>query len=129
MLLGFVAGRALSDRTLAFLQWVCSQLAPKGARNLLMIWDKATWHTSQQVRSWLKAHNQQGRLDWREGKAGLPIIPCFLPVRSPWLNSIEPCWLHGKRAVVEPTSKLTSTELVNRVYAHFKLAPLPFIAQ
>jgi hypothetical protein len=27
---------------------------------------------------------------------------CRLPVKSPWLNPIEPRWLHGKRAIVEP---------------------------
>jgi len=128
MLLRFVAGRGVSDLTIAFLAWVCSQLASKGAINLVMIWDNATWHGSRQVREWLKSHNQQVRADWREGKAGLRIIPCFLPVRSPWLNSIEPCWLHAKRAVVEPTRKLGSTELTNRVYDYFKLDHLPFIA-
>lgn len=129
MLLRFVAGRAVGSLTIAFLDWVSNQLAEKGARNLVMIWDNATWHTSRQVRDWLKSHNQQVRIDWRAGKPGLRIIPCFLPVRSPWLNSIEPCWLHGKRAVVEPTAKLSGTELSNRVYHYFDLQPLSFLAQ
>ncbi len=30
------------------------------------------------------------------------IVVCQLPVKSPWLNRIEPHWIHAKRAVVEP---------------------------
>ena len=30
------------------------------------------------------------------------IVSCLLPKQSPWLNAIEPKWVHGKRKVVEP---------------------------
>ena len=48
----------------------------------------------------------------REG--GVRIVPCFLPTKSPWLNPIEPKWVHGKRRVVEPARLLTAGELETR---------------
>ena len=44
-------------------------------------------------------------------------LVCRLPVKSPWLNPIEPRWLHGKRAIVEPERTLTTHELMDRVVA------------
>ena len=35
---------------------------------------------------------------------GVRILVCYLPVKSPWLNPIEPKWVHSKRAIVEPTA-------------------------
>jgi hypothetical protein len=43
------------------------------------------------------------------------IVPCFLPKKSPWLNTIEPKWVHGKRKVVEPDLALAAYELADRV--------------
>jgi len=53
-----------------------------------------------------------------EGK-GVRILPCFLPTKSPWLNPIEPKWVHGKRAVVEPDGLLSAQQLAERVCSHF----------
>jgi hypothetical protein len=39
--------------------------------------------------------------------------------KSPWLNRIEPHWMHGKRKIVEPARLLTGQELADRVCAHF----------
>ena len=39
--------------------------------------------------------------------------------KAPWLNPIEPKWVHGKRAVVEPERKLTPPELRQRVCDYF----------
>ena len=50
------------------------------------------------------------------------ILPCPLPVKSPWLNPIEPHWAHGKRSVVEPDRLLPASELADRVYAYFGCA-------
>ena len=69
---------------------------------------------SQEVRRWLREHNQRAH---REG--GVRIVPCLLPTKSPWLNPIEPKWVHGKRRVVEPTRLLTAAELEDRVCAAF----------
>ena len=46
-------------------------------------------------------------------------MPYFLPTRSPWLNPLEPKWVHGKRRIVEPTRLLTAHELEERVCAAF----------
>jgi hypothetical protein len=47
------------------------------------------------------------------------IITCLLPKKSPWLNAIEPKWIHGKRKVVEPDGLLGAYELAHRVCAAF----------
>jgi hypothetical protein len=51
---------------------------------------------------------------------GVRILPCYLPVKRPWLNSIEPNWVHGKRAIVQPTRLLTAQEVADRVCAYFE---------
>ena len=53
----------------------------------------------QAVRAWIRAHNRQVK---QQGH-GVRILVCSLPVKSPWLNPIEPKWVHSKRAIVEPT--------------------------
>jgi transposase len=113
--LRFVAGRPVSARTTEFLAWCCQQLAAAGKEALLLVWDNAPWHVSQAVRQWIYAHNQQVK---RTGR-GVRIINCYLPIKSPWLNPIEPKWAHGKRRVVEPTRLLSAAELRARVCAAF----------
>jgi hypothetical protein len=48
------------------------------------------------------------------------IVTCLLPKKSPWLNAIEPKWIHGKRKVVEPVGLLGAYELAERVCAAFE---------
>lgn len=81
---------------------------------MLLVWDNATWHKSQAVRQWMRAHNCRVK---RVG--GVRILGCLLPVKSPWLNPIEPRWVHGKRAVVEAERRLTVQELTTRVCEYF----------
>jgi transposase len=129
MWLRFVEGQAVSAMTIAYLEWVAKGLAARGEKVLVMFWDNATWHRSKQVRNWFKSHNQKARTEQKAGRAAVRIIPCYLPVKSPWLNAIEPRWLHGKRAVVEPERKLSGKELVQRVCNHFDCPILPFISK
>ena len=82
---------------------------------MLVVWDNASWHISKAVKGWIRAHNQQVK---QEGH-GVRILACQLPVKAPWLNPIEPKWVHGKRAVVEPARLLTAAELEQRVCAYF----------
>lgn len=117
MLLRFVKGRPVSDVTCAFLKWACQRLAERGKRVWALVWDRASWHTSHQVQDWISAHNQKVK---RTGK-GVRIIACLLPSKSPWLNPIEPKWLHGKRAIVK--------EVVDRVHAYYGCEHLPNIVQ
>ena len=82
---------------------------------MLLVWDNASWHVSQRVRSWIKAHNRRVK---RAG--GVRIVACYLPIKAPWLNPIEPCWIHGKRAILETDRKLTAREVQKRVFEHFE---------
>lgn len=61
------------------------------------------------------------------GERAVRIMACWLPVKRPWLNAIEPKWLPGKKAIVAPDRKLTAGEVRERVCGHFgceQLAPL-----
>ncbi|OWY67799.1 hypothetical protein B7486_29690 [cyanobacterium TDX16] len=115
MLLRFVEQRPVSEITCSFLEWVCQKVGEMGKRVMPLIWDNATWHVSQQVRQWIKQHNAFVK---RTGK-GVRLIVCQLPVKSPWLNAIEPKWIHAKRAIVEPQRKLTAQEVKTRVCDYF----------
>ena len=121
--LRFVEGRPVSAVTTAFLEWCCARLAAAGRRTLVLIWDNAGWHISREVRRWLRTHNQHVH---REG--GVRIVPCLLPTKSPWLNPIEPKWVHGKRRVVEPARLLTAAELEDRICAAFACPPCDHLA-
>ena len=116
--LRFVDGRPSSAITTQFLAWVGARLEAEGKTALLLIWDNASWHVSREVRQWLREHHRQVK---HTGK-GVRILPCFLPIKSPWLNNIEPHWVHGKRNVVEPDRLLPARELADRVCAHFGCA-------
>ena len=47
-------------------------------------------------------------------------MSCLLPIKSPWLNPIEPHWIHGKRSVMEPDGLLAGQELIERACSHFR---------
>jgi hypothetical protein len=113
--LRFVYGRPVSAITIAFLAWTLKRLAARGKTALLLIWDNATWHKSHAVTNWIKAHNQAVK----ETGKGVRIVVCHLPVKSPWLNPIEPKWLHGKRAVAESDRLLSAEEIQLRVCAYY----------
>ena len=125
MLLRFVDGRPVSQVTEDFLAWVCDHLAAEGKQALLLVWDNASWHHSQRVRAWIGAHNRQAK---RHG--GVRIVVCYLPTKSPWLNAIEPKWMHGKKAIVQPDRKLTAPEIKERICTHYACEPAePLIQQ
>jgi DDE superfamily endonuclease len=122
--LRFVDGRPVSHVTTAFLAWVCKRVAAERKRLLVMLWDNASWHISREVRTWIQAHNQQVK---RHG--GVRLLIWRLPVKSPWLNPIEPHWVHAKRAIVEPAYLLTAADLITRVCEHFGCAHVEHLAQ
>jgi transposase len=119
MWLRFVTGRPVSAVTIDFLAWCSAQLAAQGFTALLLIWDNASWHRSHAVRHWIRQHNQQVK----RGIGGVRLVVCQLPSKSPWLNPIEPKWVHGKRAVSEPDRLLSADELEARVYAYYRCEP------
>jgi hypothetical protein len=115
MLLRFVAGRPVSAVTTDCLAGCSDRLAVQGITGLFLMWDNASWPKSQHVRDWLRAHNREVK---RTG-LGVRFIPCRLPSKSPWLNPIEPKWVHGKRAVAEPARMLSADELEQRVCTYY----------
>jgi hypothetical protein len=117
--LRFVDGRPVSAITTQFLADCGARLAARGMRALLLIWDNASWHISKQVKTWIRDYNRQVT----QTGTGVRIIVCQLPVKAPWLNPIEPKWVHGKRAVVEPARLLSAAELEERVCAYFGCHP------
>ena len=123
MLLRFVDGRPISAVTIDFLNWSCQSLTRQRVKVFALIWDNASWHVSQVVRTWIRTHNQQVK---RQGK-GVRILVCYLPSKSPWLNPIEPKWLHGKRAIVEPARVLSALEVADRVCARFECTHEPHL--
>jgi transposase len=111
----FVAGRPVRAVTSDFLAWCSAQLAAQGFTALRLIWDKASWHRSHAVRHGVRQPNQRVK----RGAVGVRFVVCQLPSTSPWLNPIEPKWVHGKRAVSDPDRVLSADELEARVYAYY----------
>lgn len=118
MLVRFVDGRPVSQVTEDFLGWACGLFAAEGKKVFALVWDNAAWHVSKRVRRWIGRHNR-----WVRRDGGCRIRVCGLPIKAPWLNPIEPKWVHGKRAIVEPDRKLTPDEVKARVCAHFGCQP------
>jgi hypothetical protein len=119
MLLRFVQGRPVSAVTVAFLAWGSERLAAQALTALFLLWDNAAWHKSQAVRTWLRQHNQRVKATGH----GVRIIACRLPGKSPWLNPMEPKWVHGTRAVAEADRMLRAEELKTRVCADYGCDP------
>jgi hypothetical protein len=110
--LRFVDGRPVSAVTTQYLAWCCEKLAAAGKTALLLVWDNASWHGSRAVEQWIADHNRMAKATGE----GVRVVPCPLPIKSPWLNPIEPKWVYGKRRIAEPARLLTAAELETRVY-------------
>jgi transposase len=122
--LRFVARRPVSAITIQFLAWCCTRLEQQRVPVWVLIWDNASWHISKAVRFWIRAHNQTVK---RTG-VGVRLLVNQLPIKSPWLNPIEPKWVHGKRAIVEPTRLLSADELADRICAYFACSHEPYLS-
>lgn len=84
---------------------------------LLIVWDRASWHKSKPLYRWIRAHNRHAK------KSGdVRLLTCLLPSKSPWLNSMEPHWVHAKRKVGEPDGNLSLPMLIRRLCAHFNVS-------
>jgi hypothetical protein len=114
VMLRFVDGRPQGSFTAQFLSWLSQELRDEGKRRLIVVWDDASWHACDQVVTWLKEHNYRVR-----ERDGVEIIHFELPTKSPWLNNIEPCWQHARKAIMEPDRTLTAEETRMRVCQHF----------
>ena len=122
--LRFVERRPVSAITIQFLDWCCTRLEQQQVPVWILIWDNASWHISKAVRSWIREHNQTVK---RAG-SGVRLLVNQLPIKSPWLNPIEPKWVHGKRAIVEPTRLLSADELADRICAYFACSHEPHLS-
>jgi hypothetical protein len=114
MLLRFGAGRPVSQVTEDFLAWLGERRGAAGKKARRLVWGNARWHVSQRVRSWLKAHHRRAK-----AAGGVRIIACPLPIKAPGLNPIEPTWVAGKRAIVEPERRRTAPEVKDRVFQYY----------
>jgi transposase len=105
--------RPNSDETLQFLRWIVCGAALLGKKVVIVIWDNASWHVARKVKRWIRRYNQQAK-----GQPQKPrLIVWSLPKRSPWLNPIEPHWLHAKKRIFEPsTADLSPHRLRQRVF-------------
>ena len=122
--LRFAAGPPVSGLTTQLLAWYSERRGRLGKQALLLLWENASGLTSQAVRQWLGTHNRTVKQAQRGVRMGF----CRLPSQSPWLNRIEPRWVHGNRAVLEPQRVLTAIELETRVYAYYGNQPEPHLA-
>jgi hypothetical protein len=124
MLLRFAAGRPIGGLTCAFLARVAERLAAEGVHVLALVWDNAGRPISREVRAWVRGHDRRVKRD-----GGCRLLVCRLPSESPWLNPIEPRWMHGKRAVAEPARTLAGGGLRQRLCDHDRCPLLPPLAQ
>jgi hypothetical protein len=81
-------------------------------------------HGGRRVRAWIEAHNRQAKAG-----GGVRIVASCLPVKALWLNAIEPKWVHGKRAIIEPDRKLMAAEVVERVCSYYGCEQLERLTQ
>lgn len=108
-------GQPNSARSIAFLAALLDLAQARCKRVLIVIWDQASWHKSKWVKQWIRQHNQQAKLE----EKGVRLLAYLLPSKSPWLNPMEPIWLHAKRKVLEPDGDLSVKVLKERLCAHF----------
>jgi len=116
MELAFCPGQPNSAYMVAFLPQILKATAAAQRQIAIVIWDHASWHKSKRVKQWIRAHNKQVKAN-----GGIRLIVWLLPKKAPWLNPIEPRWLHGKRAVLEPgATELTPAILTQRLCAYYQ---------
>ena len=110
----FAEGQPNSDNTILCLKALLTVAEEKAKRVLVIIWDRASWHKSKQVKRWVRHYNRQIRQ-----QGGVRLLTCLLPSKSPWLNPMEPIWLHAKRNVAEPNRELSVNVLTDRLCSIF----------
>jgi hypothetical protein len=117
--LDFCDGQPNSEQTWAFVQKQLDVARQEGKRVIVIIRDRASWHKSKRLRGWIRNHNRLAKQ-----KGDVRLLAFLLPKKSPWLNPMEPHWIHAKRKVCEPDGELTPPELKRRLFAYFRIEPL-----
>jgi transposase len=82
--LRWAEGQPNSEVTVGFLEALMAHWNTQDKRFIVLIWDKASWHTSNQTTQWIRDYNRRAK---QEGLTRL--ITCLLPTRSPWLMPLE----------------------------------------
>ena len=114
----FWDGQPNSEHMWVFIMGILALARQAEIRVVVMIWDRATWHKSKRLRQWIRAYNHAAK------QTGQPRLLTFLlPEKSPWLNPIEPRWIHAKRKTCQPDGELPASELKRRLTAHFGTEP------
>jgi hypothetical protein len=112
----FCPGQPNTDSVILMLKRLLAIARDQGKRVLLILWDRASWHKSRKLSRWIKAHNRQAKQD-----GDVRLLTYLLPIQSPWLNSMEPHWIHAKRKVAQFEDRLPVAMLKRRLWAHFQV--------
>lgn len=115
----FSDGQPNSEHTILFLQLLLEVARQAKKRVLVLNWDHASWHKSGRVKQWVRTHNRRAKAE-----GDVRLLTFLLPKKSPWLNTMEPRWVHAKRNVCEPDGEITPETMRRRLYAHFRTQPL-----
>ena len=112
----FADGQPNTECTISMIKALLSVAQSKSKRVLVILWDRATWHRSQRLKRWLRDHNSLAKL----ADDGVRLLTYLLPIKSPWLNPMEPIWLHAKRKVAQFDGSLSVAILKARLCAYFQ---------
>ena len=115
----FSEGQPNSEPMWALILALLDLARHEGKTVVVLIWDNASWHKSHRIKRWIHTYNQQAK-----ATGDVRLITHLLPIKSPWLNPIEPRWIHAKRCVCEPDGDLLPPELRRRIGKHFNTEPL-----
>jgi hypothetical protein len=114
----FADGQPNSENMWLFIIALLALAREERMKVVVLLWDNASWHKSRRLKAWIRAYNCAAKI------SGEPrLLTWLLPQQSPWLNPIEPRWVHAKRAVCEPDGELSSLELKRRLGVHFDTEP------
>jgi transposase len=107
-------GQPDSEETVEFLEALMVHCTQKGLRFIVLIWDKAPWHTSKRTQGWIRAYNRRAKEEARTR-----LIVCQLPTRSPWLMPLEPIFGWTKHQVLGGRLFQTVAQLQAAVESYF----------
>ena len=112
--LRWATGQPDSEETVGFLETLMAHCTQNGLRFIVLIWDKASWHTSKRTRDWIRAYNRRAKKEARTR-----LIVCQLPTRSPWLMPLEPIFGWTKHQVLGGRLFQTIAQLQAAVECYF----------
>jgi transposase len=107
-------GQPDSEETVQFLEALMVHCTQNGLRFIVLIWDKAPWHTSKRTQGWIRAYNRRAKEEARTR-----LIVCQLPTRSPWLMPLEPIFGWTKHQVLGGRLFETVAQLQAAVDSYF----------